>query len=284
MANQFQYKLIPFFLIVFLVSGCAGLSKKDGTQKRLWDYKKSHFNLYSIQDEVRIGERYIKKQKQVAEKKGWDVNPKKQERLRLRIQGIVNKLAKVSDKPDLPYEVVLFDRPQVVNAFCLPGGKIGVFTGLFDSKKGLVDPKSDDEIAAVMGHEIAHATMRHVTRKLTSLSGYGLLGGFISVGVGSAAGENWGYAVNRIFNTGASLYLPNYSRAHEREADQVGMYYMAKAGFDPQAAIDVWQKASDRKKAKGKSDKTSFFDSHPASGERAQFLRTFLGDAKGLHH
>ena len=108
------------------------------------------------------------------------------------------------------------------------------------------------------------------------------MGGFISLGVGHAAGDNWGYAMARIFNTTASLYMPQYSRAFEREADQVGFYYMSKAGYKPQAAIDVWQRASDRKKAKGKSDKTSFFDSHPASGERAQFLRTFMGDAQGL--
>jgi len=163
-----------------------------------------------------------------------------------------------------------------VNAFCMPGGKIGVFTGIFDAKKGLIAESSDDEIAAVLAHEMAHATLRHVTRQMTTAGGLNILGGLISIGVGTSAGANWQSVFNQVFSTGAQLYLPNYTRRHEAEADQVGLYYMTKAGFEPEASVRIWERTAKQ----GKHDRTSFFSTHPGSLDRAAYLRKYLVDAQ----
>jgi metalloendopeptidase OMA1, mitochondrial len=270
-------KPISFFLILtFLcLSWHSPIAAKRN--QRLWEYKKNHYNVYSLSDEIKIGEHYLKEQIKAFKKRKLAVNPKEYEPLRKRIQKIVKRLARVSDIPNLPYEVVIFDKKDVANAYCLPGGKIGIFTGIFDKEKGLIDPKSDDEIAAVLGHEMAHATMRHVTRRMTTYRSIGLIGGLVSIGVGRAAGGSWAQLSQQVFNTGSLLYFPSYSRRYEKEADQVGFYYMAKAGFDPKAAIKLWERAAVKSKKKGR-DKTSFFASHPHSGARAKKLKGYLAD------
>lgn len=254
-------------------------SVKIPTHKsRLWDYKKKHFNLYSVQSEIDMGTKYQAKQIQSFRQKNKKVNPADKAALKKRIENIVKRIAKVSDMPHLPYEVHLYDDPEVVNAFCMPGGKIGVFTGLFHKEKGLVDINSDDEIAAVMSHEIAHATMRHVTRRLTTMQGAGVLSNVVSIGVGKSVGGNWARFTDQIFNTGAALYFPGYSRKHETEADKVGLYYMTKAGFDPKAAVRIWQRAASRNKKGGQT--SQFFATHPANGERARYLQGYLPDTE----
>jgi metalloendopeptidase OMA1, mitochondrial len=250
-------------------------------KKRLWQYKKSRFNLYKIDDEIKIGKTFQKKQIKNFKKKKLSINPKKYSRLKKRMDKIVKRLAKQSDIPNLPYEVVLFDKKDVANAYCLPGGKMGVFTGIFkqvNKEKGMLDMNSDDEIAAVLSHEIAHATMRHVTRRLTTYNSLGFLGSIVTLGIAQGAGDNWAKLASQVFNTGTFLYFPSYSRKHEKEADQVGLYYMTKAGFDPKAAVTVWKRAAKRANKKGK-DKTSFFASHPSSGSRANTLQNYLVDA-----
>lgn len=265
---------------LLVVSACASTGKTiemaGAPGHRLWDYKKSHFNMYSWADEVKIGEAVQKRQIESFEKKHLAVDPPAKDSLKKRVEAIVSRLAKVSDMPEFPYEAHIYDKPDVVNAFCMPGGKIGVFTGIFAHEKGLINESSDDEIAAVLSHEIAHATLRHVTRQMTTAGGLNILGGLISIGVGTGAGGHWQSVFNQVFSTGAQLYLPNYTRAHEAEADQVGLYYMTKAGFDPAAAVRIWERAAKR----GEHAKTSFFSTHPGSLDRAAYLRKYLVDAR----
>ena len=192
----------------------------------------------------------------------------------------MEKVAAKSDLPSLPYEVHIFDKPDVVNAFCMPGGKIGVFSGLFDREKGLVDINDDDQLAAVLSHEIAHATLRHITRRLTTYQGINIFGGLASIGLGEGVGANARVIFEQAFTVGVNLYLPSYSRKHELEADRAGFSYMSKAGYDPQAAINLWKKAA----AKGgkNSKKTDFFASHPSDASRAKALEGWLADAEFL--
>lgn len=275
----YSRRVVSIFLFVLFILIQPSSAETPKIKNHLWEYKKKHFNYYSLKDEIEIGERFMNDQKKAFEKKNLKVNPVEYEPVRKRIESIVKRLAAVSDISQLPYEVVIFQKDDVPNAYCLPGGKIGVFTGIFDKDKGLIDKNSDDQIAAVLGHEIAHATLRHVTRRLTTYNSLGLLGNIVSLGVGRGLGQNWGYLADQVFSTGTFLYLPSYSRKHEKEADKVGFYYMTKAGFNPQAAIDVWVKAADQKKTSSAKTKTSFFDSHPASGERADYLKVYLPDA-----
>lgn len=247
--------------------------------RHLWEYKKSHFNMYSLNDDLDIGKTVQKQQMDAFQKKNIAMDPPHYAATKKRIETIVARLAKVSDMPGLPYEVHIYDMPDVVNAYCMPGGKIGIFTGLFDSKKGLVNEKSDDEIAAVLGHEMAHATMRHVTRTMTTYNGLGVLGSLLSVGVQKSVGANWQSVFDQVFSTSASLSFPSYSRRYEKEADQVGFYYMVKAGFDPNAAVQIWQRAAEKK---NKNDKTTFFSDHPGNRDRANQLRAYLPDAESV--
>ncbi len=246
----------------------------------LGNYKKKHFNLYAVKDEIRLGQDVQKQQMQEFKKKGVAVDGPKQAALKARLERIIKKLAAVSDNPSLPYEVHIYDRKDIVNAFCLPGGKFGVFTGLFDQEKGLVNLNNDDQIAAVLGHEMAHASLRHITRRLTSLQGASILGSIASVAIGQGGGADSRQVFDKVFSLGMNLYMPSYSRKHEAEADRAGFYYMSKAGFNPQAAIDIWQRAAARG---GKNSKqTDFFASHPASGERANTLKGWLPEAKKI--
>lgn len=275
-----------FFILVFLIFGpisCSVPAKHAASQvsaqkpvvakHHLWEYKRDHFNLYSLNSEVRLGELIQEKQIETFRKKNLAVNPKSFQNIRQRIQTIAKKLAQVSDHPEFSYEVTIFEKPDVVNAFCLPGGKIGVFTGLFDPQKGLVNPQNNDELAAVLGHEMAHATLRHVTRRLTTMNGIGFLSSLIGQGVG----ESWRDVFYQVVQTGTTLYFPSYSRKHEEEADQVGLYYLVRAGFDPKAAVRIWGRAAQGNSKK--QDDSSFFATHPSSGHRAKTLQAYLPDA-----
>lgn len=122
------------------------------------------------------------------------------------------------------------------NAFALPGGKVGVYTGIFDVAK------NQDQLAAVIAHEIGHVVSRHhderVTRQLGAQAGLGLLGAL----VGSQYGQGAADATSQLGGAAvqAAFLLPN-NRAQESEADIVGQQLMAKAGFDPQQAVNLWQ-------------------------------------------
>lgn len=273
--------LIPIiFLLTTPAIGCGGKGSSKSSKSKyshLWEYRTKFSNFYSEKDDIKIGDYVMNLQIKEFKKKDVGIDLPKHRALRNRIQRVVKRIALVSDKPNFPYEVHIFDRPDIVNAYCLPGGKIGVFTGLFDKEKGFVDPKNNSQIAAVIGHEIAHATLRHVTRRLTRLQTWGFLGMMASIAIGQGVGGQAQYAFNQVFSLGTNLYLPGYSRKYERAADKVGFYYMSKARYNPQAAIDIWKKAA----AKGgrNTKKTHFFASHPASGVRAKNLERWLPEA-----
>jgi len=120
-----------------------------------------------------------------------------------------------------------------VNAFCMPGGRIGFFTGIIDKLK-----LTDDEIAAVMGHEIAHALREHGRDRQSKSTTTGLV-----TSLGGAALSAWlGYDVRGLANTAGQLYVLKFSRDEEREADLVGLDIAARAGYDPRAGIALWNK------------------------------------------
>jgi predicted Zn-dependent protease len=163
---------------------------------------------------------------------------------------------------------------DVVNAWCAPGGKVMVYSGLFDPKKGLVSRTKEDELAAVLGHEIAHATARHVSEALSR--NFTILAvGQIAVSAISASGTGTlQNAFNRAIVEGINLYIPFYSRGNEAEADRIGIMYMSKAGYNPKAAVDLWYRA-----CKKRGDPYSLYASHPSSCQRAKELESLLPSA-----
>ncbi|MGV8932404.1 MAG: M48 family metallopeptidase [Luteimonas sp.] len=133
------------------------------------------------------------------------------------------------------WEAAEFVDPEP-NAFALPGGKVGVYSGIFSVAK------NQDQLAAVIGHEIGHVISHHhderITRQLGTQAGLGLVGSLL----GSRYGEGAANATNQIGGVAAqSLFLLPNSRVQESEADVVGQELMAKAGFDPRAAVGLWQ-------------------------------------------
>ena len=164
------------------------------------------------------------------------------------------------------WEIILIGSQQV-NAFCMPGGKIAVFSGLL---LGL--QLSDDEAAAVMGHEIAHALREHARERLakTELTrlGANLLGEF--VGRGKYSG---------LFDMGGQLMTLKFSRDDETEADTVGLELAARAGYDPRAGVTLWQKMM----AANKGAPPQWLSTHPSGKNRIQEIERHLPEVMPLY-
>ena len=198
--------------------------------------------------------------------------------LTARVARVGQRIAQAvgNELPDAKWEFVVFDSKQL-NAFALPGGKVGVYTGL------LQVAESDAELATVMGHEIGHVIARHGAERMSEamvISGVGALG--------SAALEakTQDPQTRQLFElaygglTTVGRVLP-HSRNNESEADRMGAIYAARAGYDPRAAITFWQKMMAQKqtaeKAGGGSDKISaLFSTHPADQKRIADLQTLM--------
>lgn len=179
-----------------------------------------------------------------------------------QLQRIGERLSKVVfwDMPDADWEFVVFDVPQI-NAFAMAGGKVGVFSGLYKVAK------TDDQVAAVIAHEIAHVTAKHVHEKLSRELAVGAVG---TVGmIGGLAGGMSGLTVDALsqvygLTTGISGFA--FDRAKEKEADYVGLMYMARAGYDPNEAVKVLE-ALDLESAKDPIQ-PAFLSTHPSNPER----------------
>jgi len=171
----------------------------------------------------------------------------------------------------LQWQVVVFDDLSP-NAFALPGGKIGVNRGM------LRVARTQDELAAVVGHEIAHVQAEHANERMSA--GYATSGA-ISLGAAAASGMNpvYGQAVN-LLGTGAQVgVLLPYGRAHEREADLMGLDLMARAGFDPDASIELWQDMAELAERKP----PEFLSTHPSEETRMDDLRERLPRARAIY-
>ena len=151
------------------------------------------------------------------------------------------------------WEVNVIDAPQI-NAFCMPGGKIVVFAGLIDRLK-----LNDDELAAVIGHEIAHALLEHGRARMSEqvLKGVGLNLAAAYFGLSDASAMLLGQAAQ------VAITLP-YSRSHETDADLVGLELSARAGFDPRAAVTLWRKMA----AASAGQPPQFLSTHPGHAQR----------------
>ena len=162
---------------------------------------------------------------------------------------------------DIEWELAIFEDNQV-NAFAMPGGKIGVYTGILEVTE------DEHQLAAVIGHEIAHVTARHVNERASrgALTGIGIEALAVIMGGGYTGGA---YTASQVLGAGAALgmELP-MGRGQESEADVVGLEYMAKAGFDPRAAVDLWQNMA----AMGGKKPPEHLSTHPASETRIENL------------
>ncbi len=159
------------------------------------------------------------------------------------------------------WSVKVIDDPKTVNAWCMAGGKMAFYTGLIVALK-----PSDDEIAQVMGHEIAHALAKHQAEKMSTAMATQVGAGIIGVIAGAKYG---GAAAQAAVGAAAvAVTLPN-SRTAESEADRIGIELAAKAGYDPKSAVTLWEKMG---KLSGGGGKGDFMSTHPAPEKRQAAL------------
>jgi predicted Zn-dependent protease len=180
--------------------------------------------------------------------------------LTLYVQQVGQKLARVSDRPDLPFEFVVLNS-SVPNAWALPGGKIAVNRGL------LTQLEDEAQLAAVLGHEIVHAAARHSVQRLQQAQ-------LISLGVaglGFAVSDNeWAGLAMGTAALGAQLALAQYSQGDELEADHYGITYMKRAGYDPQAAVELQELFVKLSEGRDQNFLQGLFATHPPSVRRVR--------------
>lgn len=191
-----------------------------------------------------------------------------------RVATITGRLVTIAIQ-EFPYtakwewSVAIIDDPKTVNAWCMAGGRMAVYTGLFEKLK-----LTDDEFAHIMGHEISHALANHTAERMSRAMATTL--GVVAVGVMSdrPAATMGGAAVAAKL----ALELPN-SRTAEAEADELGMRLAVTAGFDPDAAVTLWQKMG----AQGGDAPPQFLSTHPAPANREAALAAMIPDARKLN-
>ena len=187
------------------------------------------------------------------------------------MQQVGKRIAAAANKPDYQWEFTVIDDPKQANAFCLPGGKVAVYTGIF--------PIAKDEagLATVIGHEVAHALARHGAERMSTSMALQAAGMAVAVAAGgqSAATQQ---AIMSAYGLGAQVgvALP-FSRSQESEADRIGLILMAKAGYDPEAAVGLWQRMEQNSNGKGPP---AWLSTHPSESTREQDIRGWIAEAR----
>ncbi len=246
---KFPLVSIGVLALAGLLTGCATVKETGRTQ----------LMLVSPGEEAQMGLSafaQIKKQEKISTDRA----------LNDRIQTIGKRIAASVGReiPNAQWEFVVFDS-AAVNAFALPGGKVGVYTGLTKLAS------SDDEIAIVMGHEIAHVTSRHGAERTSQ--NYAVAGVGLIAAIGMEARHVDPAKRNLIlgaYGLGATVgYVLPFSRLHESEADAVGLRFAAGAGYDPRAAVTFWRKMA----AQGGAKPPELLSTHPSDATRIAELQ-----------
>lgn len=210
-------------------------------------------SLVSAEQEVALGQQqYLPAQQ--AQGGRYYLDPE----IQFYVASIGNKLAAVSDRPNLPYEFVVLNN-SVPNAWALPGGKIAINRGL------LMHLEDESELAAVLSHEIVHAAARHSAAQMTR-------GTLINIGaqaLGAAAQSNgFGELGGMAAQLGSTAWMASYGRAAELESDAYGMEYMVRAGYDPRGAVKLQETFVELSKGRKNDFLSGLFASHPPSQAR----------------
>ena len=189
-----------------------------------------------------------------------------------QLQKVGRRIARVAPVPHARWEFVLFKDGDSANAFALPGGKVGVFTGI------LPITQNEAGLATVIAHEIAHVTARHGAERMSQSMLVQVGGVALSAAIGTDAGITRDVAMQAYsIGTTVGVALP-YSRTQELEADHLGLLYMARAGFDPRQAIAFWRRFQEYGRKKG-GKPPEFLSTHPLDSTRIAKLESLLPEA-----
>lgn len=253
--------LLPWLMFVFIVVSCATVPHTGRRQFNVVpDNQVNELGLKAFQE-------VVAKEPESTDKRVTDIVH--------RVANRISRAAEAIDKPGFNWEVKVIDR-DVPNAFCLPGGKIVVFTGL------LPYVKNEAGLAAVIAHEVAHAVARHGAERLSQQLA---MKGAISVGGEVLKRDDGKLSGTAKLLLGAlgmggtiGVILP-YSRIHEFEADRIGQLYMAKAGYDPSEAVQLWSRMAKIQKP----PIPVWLSTHPTDEDRIKKLKEFLPDAEKVY-
>jgi metalloendopeptidase OMA1, mitochondrial len=182
------------------------------------------------------------------------------QRVAKRIEAVAGR-----DKPDFVWKVTLL-RKNVANAYCLPGGKIVVYSGI------LPLTENDAGLATVLGHEVSHATAEHVAERIERQHLTAIAAAIVAGGVAFTPAQY--VRVMALVNAGAAL---PFSRSQESEADHIGLVYMARAGYDPRQAVAFWKRML--RASKGK-EPPEFLSDHPSDAHRVERVEAWLPEAE----
>jgi predicted Zn-dependent protease len=227
---------------------------------------RSQFNFMSQSEEMQLGlTEFDKMKKEVPISKNPSANA--------LVQKVGQRIAKVAgpDMPNAQWEFVVFESKEV-NAFCLPGGKVGVYTGI------LPITKDEAGLATVLGHEVAHAVARHGGERMSEAMSLQVVGSAVSA---ASSQSKYGQYINQAYGLGAQVgvALP-HSRKQESEADEIGLIYMARAGYNPEAAVEFWKRFKDFNAKSGGKSSAWFLSTHPTDDKRIADLQRLLPKAQ----
>ncbi len=192
--------------------------------------------------------------------------------LNAMLQRVGQRVAAVAPLPNARWEFVLFDDPNTANAFCLPGGKVGIYTGI------LPITKDENGLATVIGHEVAHAVARHGGERVSQALIMQMGGEALESALSSQPAQTRSLVLQGYgLGSKVGVILP-YSRAHEMEADELGLLYMARAGYDPRSAIEFWQRFREHAREKGGAP-PEFLSTHPMDTRRIAQIEALMPKA-----
>lgn len=252
-----QCSFFVMVLLTTLVVGCAGIDTTTGgavgVQRKQW--------MSNMVPAAEVNQAAAQQYSQVLaaarQQNKLDANPAQTQRAQNIMRRLVQHVG--SFRPDAqswPWEIHVITDAQI-NAWCMPNGKMAVYSGLIDKLQ-----LTDDELAAVIGHEIAHALREHAREQLSQQMATQVGLSVLSAILGSPAVSDLGGTL-----TDVVINLPN-SRTHEKEADRMGVELAARAGYDPRAAVSVWQKMARAGGAGG----PEFLSTHPSPASRISDL------------
>ncbi len=268
----YQPRFIQSFVGV-LVSACLLVACSNTSRPGVVGVQRSQFMMISAAQIDRMSAISFEQQAKAAQKKNILITSGPQyERLKTIANRLIPQTAVFRDDTrGWNWGLQLIDSP-IVNATCAPGGRITFYTGIIN-KLNL----TDDEIAAIMGHEIAHAVREHGREQVSQALAQNLISSVALLrqrGAGSAQSID---AANQIMQY--VMVLPN-SRQNEKEADAIGLELAARGGYDPRAAITLWEKMS--KESKGKNP-PEFLSTHPSNENRIKDLSALIPKVMPLY-
>lgn len=224
------------------------------------------FLLTSVGQEMELGlSEFSKLKKETPISKDPEINA--------MVQRVGKRISLVAPLPDAQWEFVVFEDGKTVNAFCLPGGKVGVYTGI------LPITLNESGMATVIGHEVAHAVARHGGERISEAMLIAAGGVVLDQALKDKSDANRAVTL-AAYGIGSSLAvaLP-HSRLQESEADHLGLIYMARAGYDPRQAVEFWRRFASYNNKEGGAPKLQFLSTHPVDETRIRQLEAELPQA-----